>query len=307
MFVLGHFSTFDGWERESTMKKSLFLGGQGISDPSALDFFPRVDPDDARRVHYVHVFLDNSGSMHSRRDPTCKALQSLRNVLSEGEKRLYEQTDGTVTLRASIKWLNGDWLVKDVSVYDLPEVTAEMYQCDGGTPLVRESVVTLQDLTSKVAERRDQDLSARGHLIWITDGEAGDMSDTARLDTLKHMVQSLLNPVTPTGLQDTQVFDFFAIPIGEKARGFYTQIGIRDEDIFDVPDTIGSRLEDALARTSLKILGEAGAVPEDLQLESSQEDADGSELNGDAILRFMRENRAALDNSSSETNPPEAF
>lgn len=265
--------------------------------------FPRVDPADAQRVHYVHFLLDNSGSMDSRREPTCDALEKAVKALIEGERKLYGGTHGNVTLRVSINRLNGGWIARDASVYDIPVFRPESYEIMGSTPLVRETLATLQDLTSKVAERRDQGLKARGHLIWISDGGADpdDIGDVARLETLKLMIESLLNPVTPTGGKATQLFDFFAVPIGDSARGFYREIGLREEDIFDVPDSMGSRFEDAMMRSSLKILAEAGALPAELQFASSSETAADEDLNGDDILRIMQENRTKLQISSLRT------
>jgi hypothetical protein len=159
--------------------------------------------------------------MHPYRSIICDALKATLKVFMEAERR-YESSDEAAAIRVSIKWLNGPWLVKDSNVSDLPPFSEEMYHCSGSTPLFRDSLEVLEELRSIVAQR----------LVWVSDGCATDVQEKAQLELLSSTIASLLNPVSATAENTTQLIDFVAISLSTEAKSFYQQIGIPDDKIF---------------------------------------------------------------------------
>jgi hypothetical protein len=229
------------------------------------------------------------------------------DVLIHGEQVLVSQGQ-TATIRVSAKWLNGPWLVQDSSVFDLPKFDGSVYQCFGDTPLYGQSLEALGDLQERVGVVRERGDSARGHMVWFSDGDATDDKNISFVETLPLIIQRLHNPLTQKGERGNRVFDFFAIPIGEKARAFYEGIGIPGEHITEVSSVMGAAFKDAMLRSSLKILEAAGAIPDDVNVSPSSvgvlPDQEPIEANGDAILRIMREKRAQLKSSQPSRQWP---
>ncbi len=179
----------------------------------------------------MHYLLDRSLSMHPYRSIICDALKATLKVFMEAERR-YESSDEAAAIRVSIKWLNGPWLVKDSNVSDLPPFSEEMYHCSGSTPLFRDSLEVLEELRSIVAQSRDRNEKALGRLVWVSDGCATDVQEKAQLELLSSTIASLLNPVSATAENTTQLIDFVAISLSTEAKSFYQQIGIPDDKIF---------------------------------------------------------------------------
>ena len=236
----------------------------------------RLSIDRAKRLHLVYILADNSTSMHPRIQDACKGLAAAADEFRESETilRSPDRDSDNETIRVSLRWLNGDWHSQEVHPDDFTPPTVEGYKCHGKTPLVGQSLLVLSGLVSRVKDYREQqDIRARGHLIWFSDGEATDMSDEASLAELKSLVSALVNPLTADGEKATRHIDLYAIPIGPKARSFYETIGVPAGYIFDVPSDLGVPFVKAMQRASL--------------LPASKK----FEFPGDAVLRIMRAGR----------------
>lgn len=257
--------------------------------------------EDARRVHFISLLCDNSGSMGTdvRRKAAARASKGALAVFRAREEDL-EKIDGRKeTLRISIALLNGSYLGKDQHPADLVVEDENTFACGGNTPLYERSLEVLRDLVATVRLVRAESRKARGHLIWFSDGEATDEGNTSAVAELKELVASLLNPRAPNGEKETQLFDLFAIPIGPKARAFFEGIGVPNDHIFDVPDalseTFSEQLKEAVERAS--IVAAFGVHLPALELTVVPAPADNSqgevqeELPGDIMMRLSKARR----------------
>jgi hypothetical protein len=255
----------------------------------------RTGLQDAERVHFIYLLCDNSKSMDTdvRRKGACRAAQAALEVFRICEGELQKEKGRKTTLRISAAWLNGGYLVKDLHPKDLQGMTEDTFRCAGETPLYRRSLAVLRDLMAAVDSARAEGTKARGHLIWFSDGEATDRGDAPAVAGLKELVASILNPKAANGEKNTQLFDLFAIPIGEKARAFYEEIGVPGGHIFDVPDALSesfaTEFEAAAKRASLEaVLGQA----EKKDVDDDDDFDDDEEAPGDIFLRLSKARKA---------------
>ena len=244
----------------------------------------RTELEDAERIHLVTILCDNSWSMgvKERKLAACKALEAATRVFRQAEEKLSEDSNGNHTMRVSICWLNGGFVQQDAHPDDLSGIGEKDYRCDGSTPLYERSLEVIRHLDYRIQQFLAEGRKVRGHVIWFSDGEA-NKSDPSTIQELKTLVSEALNPKSADGRSTTQRLNLFAIPIGEKARSFYEDLGVPDKHIFEVSDSMAEGFEENLVKAMRKtsIL----AVFGDNALDNTQGNAD--KLPGDIMLELI--------------------
>ncbi|MCA1600375.1 MAG: hypothetical protein LC776_01585 [Acidobacteria bacterium] len=183
------------------------------------------DVESAEELLLVTLMPDDSGSMNG----------SKQNSVIDGHNWLLSKmasSGSSKNIMLQTRYLNGQVLNPFSPLSDCQELSFENYQCNLGTPLFEQTLVTLGTVMAKTEEVADVSERVRTATLIMTDGQATDKNASV----LKAEVASVVKDMRRVGDHIVAGMGFTIVKDDHAVYDVFEEMGIKAEYIFPARD-----------------------------------------------------------------------